>query len=565
MKKYFLSALCLLTCCCWGIAQSVICERAITIRCGQSIESNNFTTPNSLLYNDYGTCTADLPRESAPFDGRDVIYKVDVGESTNLSISLTQLTADLDVFVFADICGNSNDFFYTESNCVARSVNSNNSSESITIDDAFGVYYIVIDAQFANNRSGYRLTVNCSEGDPCDDFIPIECGQTIRANNFQGTSRFDRNDYRNCHTTNSPFDGIDQVFRIDVPNNVTEITAQLFGLAADLDLFIYNRDCTPGNCLGASTGSGTSTESIRITNAAGARIYFIVDAPTANIASNFSFRIICKDPCEDIEPYDGNCDDIDYDYIGSAGNLRYEFSVPNTYPSGSWTARRGFSTLPLGAGNTRAYTFSTGGEYEVCYNYKNADGCDIRCCKTIFVENPYDCDNITATKNDDTYTLSLPSIIAANVSLWQNDDTGASVGTRVNTVTVPKPARGECVNYSAFFFDHTTDCYRICCIQVCGDNCEDIEDLNCDELSFQFVAFSTELGTTTYEFSVPSTTNGTGSWTLEDNGAITEIGTGRTVRYSSSRQGTFLICYTYTNEEGCSVRCCKRIVIRNPY
>lgn len=631
----------LLSCCSYLFSQSALCERATAISCGESIGGQNITTPNSFTYRDYGSCTSDLPADRAPFNGRDVVYKVSI-ENSDLDVQLTGLTTDMDLFVFRGC---------EESNCVARSIKSNTQSERINISNASGTYYIVVDAQFAENIGTYRLSVNCTGGgneDPCATATPITCNQTIQGNNFSGSSQFSRANYTSCHSTNSSFGGRDRVYRFDVPNDVNEVTATLSGLSDDLDLFIFNRNCEVGSCLGASTNSNRSTESVRLTNTAGATLYFVIDGPSESRRSSFSFRINCENPCDDVDTEDEDCDDVSYRYVGTNGSLRFQFDVPNNLPSnGTWTVQKGSSRFSIGTGRSRVHTFNSTGQWEICYTYRNANGCEIKCCKTIFIENPYDCDRInysfnstsnryeltipgvpaaniiswtdddnntvigtgatvtipinstcvvrrfsvrffdpsvqsyrvccialyicdpydcdqiTATENTSNYTLTLPGVSASNVSRWQDDLTLLTIANSTTSINVPKPAPGQCGFYSVFFFDIGTNSYRICCLKICTPDCED--DLDFDLLDFNYSGTN---GSLKYTFNVPAGTP-SGTWTATGGAfgsSTVNLGSGTSVTYTFPAIGTYTIHYEYTDSEGCTQKCCKTICIAgDPY
>ncbi|MEL6719896.1 MAG: PPC domain-containing protein, partial [Bacteroidota bacterium] len=176
MKKYTLSLLLLAICCCWGFSQSEFCGRAVALECGQSVSGNSAAGTDVLRYADYGNCMQGIPANQAPFTGREIVYIVNV-EGT-FTVSLSGLTNDLDLFVFPD-------FVFSECrglSCAARSTNSNRTNESITIPNASGTYFIVVDAYLANITSPFRLSLDCGDGgseNPCAEATPIRCDQTI--------------------------------------------------------------------------------------------------------------------------------------------------------------------------------------------------------------------------------------------------------------------------------------------------------------------------------------------------------------------------------------------------
>ncbi|NJL75704.1 MAG: hypothetical protein HC892_12440 [Saprospiraceae bacterium] len=113
------------------------CAKAKPVTCGTKIFGDNFSSGNSLIHASYGNCTADLNQYDDPYTGNDVVYKIDVVNS-NMRIYLEDHTADLDVFVFEG-CD------LASARCVGRSIRNNISDEDLTIRNANGTYYIVVD------------------------------------------------------------------------------------------------------------------------------------------------------------------------------------------------------------------------------------------------------------------------------------------------------------------------------------------------------------------------------------------------------------------------------------
>lgn len=463
MKNLMITVWLLLCACCWGVAQSSICSKAIDIQCGQTIRSNNFSSGNTLVHADYDNCLADVPVSQGPFDGNDVVYRLRFESPQTVDILLTDLNADLDLFIFVG-CG------ATSKDCQASSKRSNTQDEGFRVNFSAGTFYIVIDGFNTAQRSSFTLQLGCGDGggeeDPCEDALPLSCDTPLSGNNFSGGSDFGRDFYGNCVTSSSSFNANDRVYAFEVPDFIRTVEVRLTRLQADLDLFVYQNVCRAGQCVARSTNSGNSNEILRLTNVSGT-LYFIVDGFNASQQSSFIIEVICIDPCEAIETEDLDCDLLSFNYSGENDEITYDFSIPNNIPSGQWTAKKGNSTIPIGIGRNISYTFNIEGIWEVCYFYNNSDGCQIKCCKTIYLENPYNCNDITYSYDDNAnrYELTISGITSENVLEWRDDDNNAIIG-RNSTVTVPINEVCSTRRFSVTFFDPAVGYYRVCCIAL---------------------------------------------------------------------------------------------------
>jgi len=112
------------------------CSNAIAIQCGEVIEGDNTTSPNNVeLYSCVGW------NES----GGEDVYEIILDDYYLLNIVITDLEADLNVFLLTDC---------DEATCTAYG--------STTISGEFnpGTYYIVVDG-YNGAASPYTLTVDC--------------------------------------------------------------------------------------------------------------------------------------------------------------------------------------------------------------------------------------------------------------------------------------------------------------------------------------------------------------------------------------------------------------------
>ena len=140
-----------------------ICSSAQTIICSQSINSSTINEQNNFDRNDYLNCYS----QSSEFKGNDKIFKVTVDNTSDLTILLSNVNRDLDLFLF-DGCGNN-------MRCIGTSLNSYNSDEKITLPNARGTYYIVVDGYIPSEKSNFTLTVDCGDC-VCPQYYDPVCG-----------------------------------------------------------------------------------------------------------------------------------------------------------------------------------------------------------------------------------------------------------------------------------------------------------------------------------------------------------------------------------------------------
>jgi N-acetylmuramoyl-L-alanine amidase len=123
------------------------CEKPIELKCGSSYSGN--TNNGQLNFDAYG-CNQSIPEQ-----GKEKVHTFVVGKTSNIEITLTNLTRDLDVHLSSS-CN-------TES-CIAR-------ADNTIIYDSLpdGVYYVIVDGYGTSNpaEGDYTLNINCvpvSEG-----------------------------------------------------------------------------------------------------------------------------------------------------------------------------------------------------------------------------------------------------------------------------------------------------------------------------------------------------------------------------------------------------------------
>lgn len=132
------------------------------IGCGFDYDGCTKNQGNSLDYRYYPSNVNNL---GAPFDGEDEYFFLEIEATPGMimyyDIELSELTTDLDLFVFA--LDNQNRISQTK----AMSVNPNTESEKISLTDlAPGIYIVVVDAYRRGIAGHYNLTMECSAVPP---------------------------------------------------------------------------------------------------------------------------------------------------------------------------------------------------------------------------------------------------------------------------------------------------------------------------------------------------------------------------------------------------------------
>jgi hypothetical protein len=143
----------------------------------------------------------------------------------------------------------------------------------------------------------WTLQSECSSTGKCEKAIPIECSQTLSGTTVGKTSEFGRPDYSCLTSSNSLFDGGDQVYVLDKNSNTGSLQISLIA-NTDLDIFLFDRcDATGLNCIGRSTEprrpSGGNAELIRFDNLPDGRYYIVVDGYRSAENGPFELTVTC--------------------------------------------------------------------------------------------------------------------------------------------------------------------------------------------------------------------------------------------------------------------------------
>lgn len=495
-----------------------LCGTATTITCGQTTTYTNATGTSNMSYNNYSNCLDPNVSSSAnPFTGKERVFKVYVPNTTTLRVDMTNLSTDLDLFLFQDcmtliVDDWNNPYQITlPNNCVRSGASPGTTNEFVELNNAQGYYYIVVDGYNTSQVGNFTLSVNCQN---CPANL-VDSNCNLIDFEYKGTSssplRYKFNVNKPYGATNGTWtyqrQGYSTTYTIGTNTSITKD----FGTASGTYDVCYNYtlngceyECcipiyigNPANCPIINTVYNASNDQIAL-DVAGINnnniIEWVNDSTGENLAASTSaiaipnpptcqiisvsyfdvvsqtYRVCCVEVCSQCPTsVDNDCNLISYQYTGTNGSLRYTFSVPNTSPSGAWTYQEnGGNTYNLGISKTVSRTFNWEGSYTLCYNY-SVNNCDIECCKTIYINNPLSCNAILQNYNSvsNTFELEIPNVNNNQVTQWIDDTNGNTLETAQAAIAIPAPTPGVCVPVSVYFFDPNTGTYRVCCTEIC--------------------------------------------------------------------------------------------------
>ena len=189
----------------------------------------------------------------------------------------------------------------------------------------------------------------------------------------------------------------------------------------------------------------------------------------------------CAPPCE--ITITENCDLLDYEYTGDGLDYHFFFRSPDPHQFElRWSVNDVIQTTQFG-NEVFAYRFAESGFYKICLEYTDYNGCVYRCCKRIYVEDPYACDGIIDYEflyNDGRgyqFSLGITEVTDISWYIGQSGDEYARIGDGPTSEFVNVPdncgRRIVCVKY----YEPASDCWKICCraIYFCDPfDCADI-------------------------------------------------------------------------------------------
>lgn len=412
--------------------EAVSCSSGTWISCNTTLWVSP-SNVNNLNASDYSIASCLLSPSS--FNGTDHVFLLDVGATPRtLNIDISSLTEDLDMFLFRNCSNVPGDPNF--SSCAAASANGNQAPESITLPNASGQYYLVVDGRENGDRSGYQLTVSCSGGgDPppppppygggsCTASRTLDCGDQVYIP-LSGNNSLDEDnyDFSGCSHANYSYGGTDHVFDIDVGYIPRNLTITMTGLSADMDMFLF-KTCNSGggsayftNCVGYSDNSGSQSETITVYGATGS-YKLVVDGFTYGVNSAFTIQVECgsssSSNCYSAESlYCGESRWVSASYHNNFDHHAYDFS--DCYGGGygyGYTGNDHLYKIDAGSGYNNTLTINLTGLsadldmflFKTCGNHYGAQLSD---CVAISTNGGAQSEQIVVENAHGTYYLSV--------------------------------------------------------------------------------------------------------------------------------------------------------------
>jgi len=150
-----------------GTGGGTPCELAQVLECGVPISGNN---NNGNAFADSYSCP------NSYTTGKEVIYKFTIDETQDVTLILSGLSANLDLYLLDDC---------SVFNCHAASHKIGTSDEGMVVQAlAAGTYYVVVDGYNSAAISGYSLLVNCTNSALTCQTIDLVAGTNFISSNI---------------------------------------------------------------------------------------------------------------------------------------------------------------------------------------------------------------------------------------------------------------------------------------------------------------------------------------------------------------------------------------------
>lgn len=263
------------------------CAPGITLRCSDTDHWSN---------DGYGS-TSELTEYSCPgslsgYDGDEYAYTFVASGTGDVTVTLSGLAADLDLFVLTDLGSGCDPI-----DCVDFSDSASTGDETVTFSATAGeTYYFVVDG-FSGATSDFDIQVECGYDVPCSPAFPLSCG----GSDSWSTSRFGSTDVVDSYSCSSWSEtGREYVYSF-VASATGTATVALSDLESGTDLDIFVLDGSGGICDSTTCLSfGSRTATFDITE--GQTYYLSVDGYLGDEGS-FTISLSCEleDRCSPAE------------------------------------------------------------------------------------------------------------------------------------------------------------------------------------------------------------------------------------------------------------------------
>ncbi len=487
------------------------CSDADPVGCGDVINgSNSFAAGGQNNVNDY--CNQQLNH----WTGNERVYIYEADFSGQLTVSLTDLNADLDMFVLPEC---------DASNCVDESSESGSQDELISIVVEDGEFYLIVIDGYNGAQSNYTLSLDC-QSEECADCG--ECFTYALWNKGSMTNVICKPKFVDCNVADYPT--ADHTFSWTV---------------GGIQKSILHKPT-----LQIETGKKTKV--------------------CENVKYKGSPIFQC---CWDIEPKAG-CGKPPVAFVELGGEWPYYDAVLDASESidGAkyyWNFGDGTTLFNSGTDPTVEHTYTDGG-FKYCTYVENNFGMSVYCKS--FGPGAIEC---TADVNPKfTYTLSGRNITvkdvdasAAHISSYTIDfgDNTSIVngGTWTNKIhAFAKDSVYEiCIRYLTFS-GIGLPCQQSGCIcfTVKINCCQQAID-QCENINYKFVS---NIGGLEYKFTQIAADVEVLSWEIDDIGISNSES--NTLNYVFTTPGLHKVCCYFRDPlNGCYFKCCRLISIDNPF
>ncbi|MFT4565428.1 MAG: hypothetical protein ACI9FN_000381 [Saprospiraceae bacterium] len=230
----------------FGAAFNTIEAGAKYLECGKNYW---FGAPNESHYDNYNYNLTGCYTGSHDYKGADQMFYFDVNEYSDVTIDLSGFHEDMDLLVFKgfEAWGYGSKF----TDCQGSSINHNKTAEKIYINNAYGRYYIMVEAYTWGWSSGFDLSIACHQKPQavsCHDYPSLQCGQWETFNghydNAKVSNAIDNHPTCNSGWGNSTTDhkGPEMVYRIENGwGGLEHVTIDFHALkyGEEFDVFVY--------------------------------------------------------------------------------------------------------------------------------------------------------------------------------------------------------------------------------------------------------------------------------------------------------------------------------------
>jgi len=223
---------------------------------------------------DYGYCDTETL-----YEGEEIVFEISLTEPQVLDLTLQNIQADVDMWVFGDDCD--------LDNCLASSLELGLQDEFIRVALPAGDFYVLIDEkeyiEFTAGNDSLVLDIQMYDT-KCSFAQPIACGDEVSGMTTNGSNFIDNYDEFTGYTDT------EQVYELIVTDPIT-INATLSGLSSDLDLFLLDSTCIENNLLISSRQVDSSDDMISYGVQPGT-YYIIVDGKDG-ASGSFDLSVTC--------------------------------------------------------------------------------------------------------------------------------------------------------------------------------------------------------------------------------------------------------------------------------